>query len=101
MLKSFLKLKQGSTDYADIMANAMDATDNILSLKSTQSKVGDKSSNAGSTEGKIGKASKVGQAGKGKASQNNAKAILSILDKYTNKGTGGTIATWLPHSWKP
>ena len=35
-LHSLLKLKQGSSDYNAIVANAMEATDNLLTLKDAQ-----------------------------------------------------------------
>ena len=36
VFNSFLKLKQGQSDYSDIVANALEATDNIFMLSQGQ-----------------------------------------------------------------
>ena len=104
LLSTMLKLKQGSTDYNEIVANAMNAMDNLLTLSDKHDKVD--RNRAGvkadmSVEGKVGhrgnartKASgtRVNSGEKGTSSANNcepgANAIFDIIDKFANKDNG-------------
>ena len=81
-------MKQGSSDYNVIVANAMEATDNLLTLKDAQ---GTSSQPVkpiqNKTVGKVGQSQKVAGANN---RYNNADAIFSIIDKFVNKGGKAT-----------
>ena len=86
VFESFMKLKQGSSDYGEIVANAMNATDNILTLK------GGKHTGVRKFKGK--ECGKVGQASNS-VKANNKEALFKVLDKYTNNSSNNTIASTL------
>ena len=83
VLKSFLKIKQGSSNYNDIVANAMEATDNLLAYREGQSsKHASKSKNVKVAKHGTDKHDK----DKGSGKSVNADAIFSMLDKHANRG---------------
>ena len=104
LLSTMLKLKQGSTDYNEIVANAMNAMDNLLTLSDKHNKVERNCAGVKAdmiVEGKVGhrgnartKASgtRVNSGEKGTSSANNhetgANAIFDIIDKFVNKDSG-------------
>ena len=82
ILSSFLKLKQGSSEYADIVVNVMNATDNIMSLAKEDT---------GMDSVRIPKSSKKSEKPKSRSGhmQKDAKvdAIFNVIEQFAhNKG---------------
>ena len=89
VFRSFLNLRQGNADYADRVANAMAATDSILTLSQDR--------NDAIKVGQTGKTNNNRKGGKvkGKTNKGSVNAILDIIDQFANKGDnsrGGDIA---------
>ena len=74
VLDSMLKLKQGSSNYADIVANAISATDNIFTLTEEQ---------AQAQFSPVKEATKVKQSRSSKQ-YNDVDAMLGVIDKFAN-----------------
>ena len=80
VLNSILALKQGNNEYAEIMANAMDATDNLFALENGQrSKISDDAT----LSKKVGQNHK--DVKKAKKANVDTGGLLDIIDKYANK----------------
>ena len=92
VLNSVLKLKQGNEDYADRVANAMVATDNILALSQQEEcKVGQSATVKGRTNRRLRNR---GKTTKGKVRQGvdneGANALFEVIDNFANKGNEQT-----------
>ena len=91
ILESFLKLQHGNTEYADRVANALEATDQIIALSGSkveidsdfneinQTKTQSKNKNKGS------KPNEKEVISLKKANERNSNEVFDIIDKFANK----------------
>ena len=83
---SLLKLKQGDGDYASLVANAMEATDQLLELKSSRESESAKSNKDTSKKSKQCTTNKVGKPGRGlkAASKAQVEGVMETIDRFAN-----------------
>ena len=89
VFNSFMHLRQGNQEYTDRVASAMEATNNIFSIRQERQgsdKLGNKVRSSGRTSTVKGKVNKVRE--RSNTPPTGANAIMEIIDSFVNTNKG-------------